>query len=54
MTQFLNKTFTLPTTTINMSKMLYEYRVGLLTAEEYERITGHKPDEEEQDGNVPS
>lgn len=50
MTRFLEKSFSLPTTTVNMSKMLYEYRLGLITAEEYERIAGHKPDEEEENG----
>jgi hypothetical protein len=49
MTLYQNPSFTLPTTTVNMSKMLYEYRVGMITAEEYQRITGHKPDEDEHD-----
>ncbi len=48
MTLYQNKTFTLPTTTVNMTTMLYDYRTGKISAEEYEQITGHKPDESEE------
>jgi hypothetical protein len=45
---YQQKTFTLPVTTLNMSKVLFEYRMGKLTAEEYEQLTGHKPDEDKE------
>lgn len=44
--KYIDKSFTLPTTTVNMTTMLYDYRTGKISAEEYEQITGHKPDEE--------
>ena len=49
MTLYQQPKFTLPVTTKKMSDTLFKYRLGILTAEEYEQITGHKPDEEEQD-----
>jgi hypothetical protein len=40
--------FTLPTNTKEMSKELFAYRVGLIDLKEFIRLTGHKPEEEEQ------
>ena len=54
MTQFLNKTFTLPVNTKTMSKELFAYRCGLITAKEYEKLMGHKPDEEEKNAVISS
>lgn len=46
MTLYQQPKFTCPTVTIAMSDALYKYRVGLITAEEYEKMTGQKPDQE--------
>lgn len=45
---YLSKTFTLPTNTSDISEELWKYRLGMITSDEYEKLTGHKPDEEDE------
>lgn len=47
MTQYLNKNFTLPSNTKPITQELWLYRVGAISAKEFEELTGHKPDQEE-------
>ncbi len=44
--------FQLPSNTAKISKELWAYRLGIIDAVEYERLTGEKPDQEKicQDG----
>lgn len=46
MTQYLQKSFTLPANVKSITKELWMYRVGLITAKEYEAKTGKKPEGE--------
>jgi len=47
--RYVEKQFTLPSNTAKISKELWSYRMGIISAEDYERLTGEKPDQEESD-----
>ena len=45
--RYIERSFTLPTNTKEMTDVMWLYRTGQITAEEYEQKTGHKPDKED-------
>lgn len=45
---YTRKVFTLPTNTVKMSQELWAYKMGVID-KEFIRLTGHEPDQEEQD-----